>query len=76
MDEKLTWEEIKKKYPDEWVILLDYEDDPAGADVLSGIVFAHSSDERELLDSTKLALTGKERAILYTGDINEGNYVF
>ena len=43
MSERLTWEEIVKKYPEQWVVLDDVKKD--GATILSGIVVNVCSDE-------------------------------
>lgn len=76
MPDKLTWDEIKRRYPDEWVILVDVDADDLSNEVRGGVVFAHSKKERELLASTKDALAGKSSAVLYTGELAAGNYLF
>ncbi|MEX0782269.1 MAG: hypothetical protein WD557_06430 [Dehalococcoidia bacterium] len=47
MSERLTWEEIVARYPDEWVALEDIEDDEF-INVLSAVVIAHSGDHDEV----------------------------
>ena len=42
MNEKMTWEEMVKKYPNQWVIVKDAVMD--GPDIVSGIVVAVKSD--------------------------------
>ena len=37
---RMTYEEIKQKYPDEWVLLEDIEEDDS-LNIISGIVVAH-----------------------------------
>ncbi len=37
MGQKMTWEEMKKAYPDEWLLITDYEVDQYG-NVSIGIV--------------------------------------
>jgi hypothetical protein len=61
MADKLTWDEIKSRYPDEWVVLVDLDADDVSDEVHAGVVFAHSKNERELLAATKDALAGKSR---------------
>lgn len=73
---KLSWNEIRTQYPDEWVILIDHEPDVPSEPVSDGVVFAHSKNKKELLSSTKEALAGKSRAILFTGEVANGNYLF
>ncbi len=43
MLERLTWEEIVKKYPERWVVLDDVKND--GATIISGVVVNVCSDE-------------------------------
>jgi len=63
MADKQTWDEIKKLYPDEWVILVDYSLDD-NEDVTAGTVLAHSPQKADL----RPALADPEdAAILYTG---------
>lgn len=43
MLERLTWEEIVKKYPERWVVSDDVKKD--GATIISGVVVNVCSDE-------------------------------
>lgn len=63
MNEKLTWDEIKRRYPDEWVALVDYEW-PEMRHVTEGVVYAHSPSRDEL---HKLQRGLTDAAILFTG---------
>lgn len=48
--DKLTWDEIKRQYPDERVALID-EDWPDDQGLpLAGVVFAHSPDHARLIE--------------------------
>jgi hypothetical protein len=76
MADKLSWDEIRMSYPDEWVILVDFERETPDSAVTGGVVFAHSRNKRELLSSTKEALRGQSRAIRFTGEVGQGNYLF
>ena len=40
-------EDIKRSYPDEWILIGDPEEDEQGRDI-TGIVLYHSPDKREL----------------------------
>lgn len=73
---RLSWNEIRQRYPDEWVILVDVDPHGPAEPVPGGVVFAHSRNKKELLSSTKDALAGKSRAILFTGEVAKGNYLF
>jgi hypothetical protein len=63
MAEKLTWDEITKRYPDEWVALVDVEW-PNMGDVVGGVVFAHDPDHATLLEKQRHLKSG---AVLWTG---------
>ena len=69
MADKLTWDEIKKKFPDEWVVLVegsfDENEDPAG-----GVVYDHDPDRARLYAR---CLGGpRSTTVLYTGAIRGG----
>jgi hypothetical protein len=74
--EKLSWDEIRKRYPDEWVILLDVDGDDLEPEIRAGVVYKHCKHRDQLLVGTKEALAGKSRTILYTGEVGMGNYRF
>ena len=42
-----TWEEICRAYPDEWVILVDMQEDPEDEHTLGGVVMAHSPNRKQ-----------------------------
>jgi len=48
MTQVLDIEDIKKRYPDEWVLLGDPTMDSSRIDVLSGIPIFHSKDKKEV----------------------------
>lgn len=60
-----SMDEIKRLYPDEWVILVDIND--AGMVLHGGVVYAHSPDRRALrstfraVDSCGIFWTGRVR---------------
>ncbi len=62
--EKLDWDEIKRRYPDEWVAMVDY--DKENHHVVAGVVVSHSSDQREAL---AMAGSPPKMAFLWTGKI-------
>jgi hypothetical protein len=61
--EKLSWEEIKMRYPDEWVALVDY-DWPDGGELVEGVVYAHSQNHGELIKMQKAL---PQAAVRWTG---------
>jgi len=46
--ERVGIDEMKKKYPDEWILLGNPESDKNDIDILSGILLYHSPDKREV----------------------------
>jgi hypothetical protein len=63
MGEKMTWEEMKKAFPDEWLLIVDYEVDKYGH-VSQGHVERHSKDKDEVY---RLPAVEKDCAFEYTG---------
>lgn len=76
MPEKLTWDEIKRTYPDEWVVLVDVDTNDRSSDVDAGVVVGYGTDCRELVAQTKETLAGKSAAILFTGEVGMGKYLY
>jgi hypothetical protein len=66
--ERLTWDEICARYPDEWVLLVDadfaYD---AELSVRSARVWMHDRESRPLLDAMPGAPRGNV-ALYYSGD--------
>jgi hypothetical protein len=67
--EILTIEEIKEKYPNEWV-LIEYEEIDSDFNVIKGYVISHSTIKDEIY-KTLMETKGKNIAIEYTGRIPE-----
>ncbi|MFH1874077.1 MAG: hypothetical protein ABH859_02700 [Pseudomonadota bacterium] len=64
MGQRLTWEEMKKTYPNEWLLIVDYDKDASGH-MISGIVERHSKDKDEVY---RLPAVDKDSAFKYTGE--------
>jgi hypothetical protein len=64
MGERMTWEEMKKAYPDEWLLITDYESDDSGH-LTVGTVERHSSDMYEVAKQPAL---NRPTAFRYTGE--------
>lgn len=47
MEKKLTWDEIKRLYPDEWVELVDYDWPEEEQDPRGGVVRVHAKTRQE-----------------------------
>ena len=67
--EKLsTWKAIQKKYPDEWVLVIEPIADKNNR-VKKGILVAHGKDKQEVRKHLR-NVEWKGSACLYTGDLN------
>ena len=72
MTERLTWEEIKNKYPNEWVALIDCEYGDEWGDLKQGIVVAHNKNKKDYIDQFKIVmedLGNPDCASLFTGEL-------
>lgn len=66
MEKKLTWEEIKKLYDQEWVELVDY-DWPEGTPYpRSGVVRVHDADRKNFHAAVKMQ-TPAGSALVFVG---------
>ncbi len=64
MPKKMTWDEMKKTYPDEWLLVTDYKMDEYG-NVIEGVVERHSKDKNKVY---RLPIIDKDCAFEYTGE--------
>lgn len=64
MEKKMTWEEMKKAYPDEWLLVIDYELNEYG-EIITGVVERHSKKKDEVYRLPRLKKPG---AFEYTGE--------
>lgn len=59
MGQKMTWKEIEEKYPNEWVLAIDYEMNDEG-EVAQATIVAHSTDKDEIyshrVDADKIGI--------------------
>ncbi len=68
MGQKMTWEEMKRAYPDEWVVVVDYEN--AGPVEVNGTVVAHGPDRASFKGQVAKAMKAHGRAaVRYTGEL-------
>ena len=61
---KMIWEQMKIQYPNEWLLIIDYDSDESGH-LLSGIVARHSPEKDEVF---RLPALDKSSAFKYTGE--------
>lgn len=64
MRQKISWKEMKRKYPDEWVLITDFALDEYG-EVIEGIVERHSHEMAELANPP---IIDRDTAFRYTGE--------
>jgi len=67
MGQKMTWEEMKKAYPDELLLVTGYELDELG-EIVTGVVERHAKDGRGI----DYSLATKQGLACYTGEILTG----
>lgn len=68
MEATMTFEEMKRQFPDEWVLVGNPEKDESGVLVLSGIPVCHHPDKRELeVISRSLRKNYPRLRVVYTG---------
>ena len=73
MDEMMTFEEMKKRFDSEWILVKDPEVDEH-FQVVRGKVVAHSKDRDEVY-RTLADLRLKSSATLYTGTMPENTAI-
>ena len=61
---KTMWQEMKKQYPDEWLLITNFSLDKDGH-LISGIVRRHSRVKQEVY---RLPALGESTAFRYTGE--------
>ncbi|MDR3328818.1 MAG: hypothetical protein LBS63_01755 [Prevotellaceae bacterium] len=64
MKQAVSIEEIKKRYPDEWVLLGNPVEDESGLTVFAGVPLYHSRDKREVCYSGKSLTAGYDTITL------------
>lgn len=64
MGQRMTWDDMKKMYPNEWLMITDFEIDEYG-EIRQGVVERHASDMETV--SLPPALM-KDTAFRYTGE--------
>lgn len=64
MERRMTWEEMKKAYPEEWLLIIDVERDELGR-MISGIIKRHSKEKGEVF---RLPALKKSCSFKYTGE--------
>ncbi len=64
MERRMTWAEMKQQFPNEWLLIVDYDIDESGH-LIAGIVVRHSAEKDEVY---RLPALKKSSAFKYTGE--------
>ena len=64
MARKMTWEQMKQEFPDEWLLIVDFDTDESGH-LTSGVVERHSEDMDKVVRPPVLS---RPIAFRYTGE--------
>ena len=62
---RITFEEAKRLYPDEWIVFSDIRINEARTDFIDGVAYFHGKDHDEALD--KSAEIDGDAAVDFTG---------
>ncbi len=64
MEIRINWSEMKQKYPNEWLLIVDFETDESGR-LLNGVVKRHSIKKDEVYKKPSF---NKPTAFRFTGE--------
>ena len=68
MKERMCWNKVKKKFPDQWVALVNYKQ--KDADEIEGVIVAHDRNRKKFHEIVAKLLPVKgNMAIRYTGPL-------
>ncbi|OGQ22506.1 MAG: hypothetical protein A3I05_07690 [Deltaproteobacteria bacterium RIFCSPLOWO2_02_FULL_44_10] len=68
MNQRITWEEAKKNYPDEWIAFADYREEDGFP--VEGILIVHNPDRKQFHETVgKLLPQYGAMALQFTGAI-------
>lgn len=74
MAEKMNWLEIKKKFPNEWIALANYEQN--GAIEVEGTVIVHHPNKKNFHETVrKLRTQYPHIAVRYTGKLIQNSEI-
>ncbi|GHT80172.1 hypothetical protein FACS189467_1630 [Bacteroidia bacterium] len=65
MKQPINVSDIKKQYPDEWILLGNPVRDKNGLDVLSGVLVYHSPDKKEVCYLGKPLIKGFDKTYMF-----------
>lgn len=67
MSERLTWQEIEKRYDQEWVELVDYDWPDGTPDPRSGVIRTHHSSKKEFHRLCREGDVPSDSALVFVG---------
>lgn len=65
---RITLEEARRLYPDEWIVFVEPRIDPAVTEFIDGVVYFHGKDADEAFE--KCSQVNGETALEFTGELN------
>ena len=68
MADRMTWEEIKLKYPDQWVGLIDVEYEPDNDATIKSAVVKYTDKSKSELTSMQIQTKGELVGVYTTPD--------
>jgi hypothetical protein len=66
-NQKLSWDEIQKRYDQQWVELVDYEWSEGEANPCGGVVRVHAADRKTFYTLANRSPRPEHSAILFVG---------
>ena len=73
MTERLTWEEIKRRYPDEWMHLHELDAVTTEANIRSGVVVGHDNSRQRVDEWRRMNVPARRhedlRGMYFTGEV-------
>lgn len=68
MNERMSWEEIQKKYPDQWVGLVETEYEPDNDATIKSAVVKYTDKSKSELTRMQIQTNGDLQAVYTTPD--------
>ena len=76
MNKKLTWNEIRDQYRDEWVQLIDVDWDLSNPDPQAGVVRVHHKDKKEFKKLLAHGEKPQRAALVFTGELFPADAIY
>jgi hypothetical protein len=64
----LTWGQLKKRYPDQWVLLVNADNNPTGYAVKGGQFVGSTAKQDDVFDFAKDLPKGSRMSVVFTGN--------